>query len=109
MVTFEKSSTRKYAFSIVAYLMVAVMAIYFVVCNVDFGASTTQAVTRTVEIGQMLDEQSVLNEYEDVTVQTEGLKTEFTGYRSIDPSLFDEIDNANQSDEKQSECRVLYR
>ena len=85
------------------------MAIYFVVCNVDFGASTTQAVTRTVEIGQMLDEQSVLNEYEDVTVQTEGLKTEFTGYRSIDPSLFDEIDNVNQSDEKQSECRVLYR
>ncbi len=54
---------------------------------------------RTVRLaGSEVDVQSILAEYEDVSLSTEQSVTKFTGYRTLDDSILSNVDNVSETD-----------
>lgn len=63
---------------------------------------TTNLSTRTVELtNESIDYESILNEFENSTLKTEGSLTTFEGYKSIDASVLSEFDNLSSSEVEQ--------
>ena len=60
------------------------------------------ATVRTVELtDSAIDYESILNQFENSTLKTEGSLTTFEGYKSIDTALLTEFDNLSSSDIEQ--------
>ena len=96
--------------SIIMALLLSVSC--FMIGNIQLPNATTEEVaTRTVNLKEEeVDYQSILNEFENSTLETEGLKTTFVGYKSLDLTEFVEIDNLSETQvESAKEASVKYQ
>lgn len=96
-------------FSVVALAIV----MFFTPCLVNFintDNTKPEPQTRTVSASSSsLDYQSVLNEFEDGILETEGTLTTFEGYKTLDLADFAEFDEVSISDMPTStEARIKY-
>lgn len=74
------------------------------------GAGSVSAGTRTVELSHSsVDAQSILDEFENSTLVTEGSVTYFEGYKALDKNQLSEIDYISETDfEELEDCQVKY-
>lgn len=101
---------RKHWLSVLALVMTLFIGAFFVMGNYYKSRNEISASVRTIHLSESeVDYQAVLNEFEDSELIQEGSLTTFTGYQSIDSSIFDEIDNVSESEIKNlSDCKVFY-
>lgn len=102
---------KKNAIMFISLLLVIVCG--FVYCSTDFlrAKQTTeiQPVTRNIEINKNgVDYQSILDEFDDANLQTEGSLTTFEGYKSINLAELDGFDLVSNSDVDDTEANVKY-
>ena len=102
---------KKNAIMFISLLLVIVCG--FVYCSADFlhAKQTTeiQPVTRNIEINKNgVDYQSILDEFDDANLQTEGTLTTFEGYKSINLAELDGFDLVSDSDVDDAETNVKY-
>lgn len=92
---------------ITAVLLLVLVSICFYAYTVS---PKTELSVRDVELNTIqLDYSSILNEFENAELKTEGSLTTFVGYKTLDASLFDELDNVSDSNVEQEEgCQVKY-
>ncbi len=86
-------------------------AYYALSCFFSVKREEVIASVRTVQLNDTeMDYQAILNEFEDSELTTEGSLTTFTGYQTLNSSLFEGIDNVSESDvEVLDECNVGYK
>ncbi len=76
--------------SIIALFIAVISLVYFTLPSY----TNSIAYVRTMELSRMaIDDQAVLNEFEDAVVENEGSLTSFAGYKVIDESMFEEFDS----------------
>lgn len=96
--------SKKLTFTITAIilaLLVPISTLLITKLQADNTAANVSA-TRTVELtDSAIDYESILNEFENSTLTTEGSLTTFEGYKPIDPSVLSEFDNLSSSDIEQ--------
>jgi len=87
--------------AIILALLVPISTLMISKLQVDNTAANVSA-TRTVELeNAAIDYESILNEFENSTLKTEGSLTTFEGYKPIDASVLSEFDNLSSSDIEQ--------
>ena len=100
--------TRRKTFvtSLIALCLAIISLVHFTLSNY----STPTAAVRTMELSQIaIDEQAILNEFDDAVIENEGSLTSFTGYKAIDATIFEEYDNISADDvDDFVGCRVKY-
>lgn len=100
--------TRRKTFvtSLIALCLAIISLVHFTLSNY----STPTAAVRTMELSQIaIDEQAILNEFDDAVIENEGSLTSFTGYKAIDATIFEEFDNISADDvDDFVGCRVKY-
>ncbi len=86
-------------------------AYYALSCFFSVKREEVIASVRTVQLNDTeMDYQAILNEFEDSELTTEGSLTTFTGYQTLNSSLFEGIDNVSESDVEALEgCKVGYK
>ena len=96
--------SKKLTFTITAIilaLLVPISTLMISKLQVDNTAANVAA-TRTVELeNSAIDYESILNEFENSTLKTEGSLTTFEGYKPIDASVLSEFDNLSSSEVEQ--------
>lgn len=103
---------KKNAIMFISLLLVIVCG--FVYCSTDFlrAKQTTeiQPVTRNIEINKNgVDYQSILDEFDDANLQTEGSLTTFEGYQTLNLSDFGELNFVSGTDlQEDLKMRVKY-
>ncbi|MDE6398057.1 MAG: hypothetical protein K2L51_01920 [Clostridiales bacterium] len=90
---------------LVLVLLAAVFALFVTGCNYQ-----DQAKVRTVELSKgSIDYQSILNEFEDAVLTKDGDTTSFEGYKTLDASFLEELDNLSETDvQEMQDTRVKY-
>lgn len=87
--------------AIILALLVPISTLMISKLQVDNTAANVSA-TRTVELeNAAIDYESILNEFENSTLKTEGSLTTFEGYKPIDASVLSEFDNLSSSEVEQ--------
>jgi len=87
--------------AIILALLVPISTLMISKLQVDNTTANVSA-TRTVELeNAAIDYESILNEFENSTLKTEGSLTTFEGYKPIDASVLSEFDNLSSSDIEQ--------
>ena len=87
--------------AIILALLVPISTLLITKLQADNTAANVSA-TRTVELeNAAIDYESILNEFENSTLKTEGSLTTFEGYKPIDASVLSEFDNLSSSDIEQ--------
>ena len=97
--------------SIIALVLSAVMLFVAVAVNNNTGKTVVEDMpTRTVALAQSsIDAQSILDEFDDATLTTEGTTTYFEGFKPLDINTVGELDYISEVDyETLSECTVRY-
>ena len=97
--------------SIIALVLSAVMLFVAVAVNNNTGKIViADTPTRTVALAQSsIDAQSILDEFDDATLTTEGTTTYFEGFKPLDLNAVSELDYISDIDyETLSECIVKY-
>ena len=101
----EGLMTKKLTFtitSIILALIIPLSGLLISKLNVDNVATT--CATRTVTLqNENIDYESILNEFEDAKIETEGSITTFEGSKSIKLSDLSEFDNLSETDVEQME------
>ena len=96
--------SKKLTFTITAIilaLLVPISTLLITKLQVNDAAANVAA-TRTIELeNAAIDYESILNEFENSTLTTEGSLTTFEGYKPIDASVLSEFDNLSSSDVEQ--------
>lgn len=85
---------------IIAVLLVLVVGF---VCVSAKGPQVIEQQIRTIELNTETDYASILNEFENSELKTEGSLTTFVGYQTLTANLLQEIDNVSESDVEQAE------
>ena len=97
--------------SIIALILSAVMLFVAVAVNNNTGKTViADTPTRTVALSESsIDAQSILDEFDDATLTTEGTTTYFEGFKPLDLNEVSELDYISDIDyETLSECTVKY-
>ena len=97
--------------SIIALVLSAVMLFVAVAVNNNTGKMViADTPTRTVALAQSsIDAQSILDEFDDATLKTEGTTTYFEGFKPLDLNAVSELDSISEVDyETLSKCTVKY-
>lgn len=97
--------------SIIALVLSAVMLFVAVAVNNNTGKTVVaDTPTRTVVLAESsIDAQSILDEFDDATLTTEGTTTYFEGFKPLDLNAVSELDYISDIDyETLSECTVKY-
>ena len=97
--------------SIIALVLSAVLLFVAVAVNNSTGKTNiAETPTRTVALAQSsIDAQSILDEFDDATLTTEGTTTYFEGFKPLDLNAVSELDYISEVDyETLSECTVKY-
>lgn len=97
--------------SIIALVLSAVMLFVAVAVNNNTGKIViADTPTRTVALAHSsIDAQSILDEFDDATLTTEGTTTYFEGFKPLDLNAVSELDYISDIDyETLSECTVKY-
>lgn len=97
--------------SIIALVLSAVLLFVVVAVNNSTGKTNiAETPTRTVALAQSsIDAQSILDEFDDATLTTEGTTTYFEGFKPLDLNAVSELDYISDVDyETLSECTVKY-
>ena len=97
--------TKRFKITITSIILVLFLSVTpLMVSKLQVKNVTTNLATRTVNLqDECIDYESILNEFEDATIQTNGTLTTFEGFKTIDASALEEFDNLSDSDIEQSE------
>lgn len=92
--------------SLVLTFVLAIVGIF----SINYSNSGNNQLVRSVELQESsVDYDSILKEFEDSTIEEYGTTTYFTGFKILDASLFDELDNISVEDKEQVEgAKVKY-
>ena len=92
---------------IIAVLLVLVVGF---VCVSAKAPEVIQQQVRTIELNTETDYASILNEFENSELKTDGSLTTFVGYQTLSADLFAEFDNVSENDiEQVSGSTVQYK
>lgn len=81
--------------SIAAILLALTMGLYFIFAS----TKSTNISVRTIELNRIgMDYQSVLSQFEDSEIKKERGITSFIGYKTLDVSMFEDIDNISDDE-----------
>lgn len=105
-----KTKTKVITSIIAIMLSCVIMFTAVAVCGNTKKVGAISASTRTIELSQStIDAQSILDEFEDGVLTTEGTTTYFSGYKAFDLSDFTEIDYISDIElEELENCKVKY-
>lgn len=85
--------------SIIAFILSGVLAFIAVITVNNMKSDNIELATRTISLTESaVDAQSILNEFDDVSLIKEGTVTFFEGSKDIDDDLLAEIDNISDND-----------
>lgn len=86
------------------------MSVIMAVMVLPFDFFKSNLLVRTVELSEeKIDNQAVLNSFDDVAIKVDGSLTSFTGYQCLDASLLDDLDEINASySDNDDTCRIKY-
>lgn len=105
-------SRTKLLTGMIAIMLSAVLLFVAVVTinNTSNNVNQVSASSRTIELTETaMDAQSILDEFDDAVLTTEGSTTYFEGYKSLDLNAISEIDYISDIDyEELAECTVKY-
>ena len=102
---------KKSKMILISILLVIVCG--FVYCTTDFlhikQTKESQTMVRNIEINKNeIDYQSILDEFENSKLETEGTLTSFVGYKSLNLAELDGFDLVSDSDIENTEVSVKY-
>ena len=103
--------TKKLTFTVTAFILALLIPLSaLLITKLQVKSVTTDLAVRTIKLErENIDYESILNEFDDAKIETEGNLTTFEGFKTIDGSALEEFDNLSESDiNKTSGARVRY-
>lgn len=96
---------NRFIFTSISFVLALVLSIScLLISKLKADSVVVNVATRNVELQERdIDYESILNEFEDATLETNGNLTTFVGYKTIDINALQEFDNLSESDIEQVE------